>query len=94
MSGPETTDRTLEAFRARITELDREIVAAVNRRIELVRELHRYKGEQGIPVRDLERERRLVELLAEANEGPLSREGLERLVEFVLELVREENARG
>ena len=94
MSGPETTDRTLEAFRTRITELDREIVAAVNRRIELVRELHRYKGEQGIPVRDLERERRLVELLAEANEGPLSREGLERLVEFVLELVREENARG
>ena len=94
MSGPETTDRTLEAFRTRITELDREIVAAVNRRIELVRELHRYKGEQGIPVRDLERERRLVELLAEANEGPLSREGLERRVEFVLELVREENARG
>jgi chorismate mutase/prephenate dehydratase len=89
----ETTDRTLESFRARITELDREIVAAVNRRIELVRELHRYKGEQGIPVRDLERERRLVELLDEANEGPLSREGLERLVEFVLRLVREENAR-
>jgi chorismate mutase len=90
----ETTDRTLESFRARITDLDREILAAVNRRIELVRELHSYKGEQGIPVRDLERERRLVELLDEANEGPLSREGLERLVEFVLGLVREENARG
>jgi chorismate mutase len=89
----ETTDRTLESFRERITELDREILAAVNRRIELVRELHRYKGEQGIPVRDLERERRLVELLDETNEGPLSREGLERLVEFVLGLVREENAR-
>jgi chorismate mutase len=94
VSGSETTDRTLDAFRARITELDREILAAVNRRIELVRELHRYKGEQGIPVRDLGRERRLVELLDEANEGPLSREGLERLVEFVLALVREENARG
>ena len=26
----ETTDRTLQAFRAQITELDREIVAAVN----------------------------------------------------------------
>jgi chorismate mutase/prephenate dehydratase len=89
----DTTDRTLESFRARITELDREIVAAVNRRIELVRELHRYKGEQGIPVRDLERERRLVELLDETNQGPLSREGLEQLVEFVLGLVREENAR-
>jgi chorismate mutase len=89
----ETTDRTLQAFRAQITELDREIVAAVNRRIELVRELHEYKGEQGLPVRDLERERRLVELLAESNEGPLSREGLESLVEFVLALVREENSR-
>ena len=88
------TDAILADFRARITDVDRRIVDAVNLRLELVRELHRYKGEQGLPVRDLARERQLVELLAEANEGPLSQAGLEELVEFLLALVRAENARG
>lgn len=87
-------DEVVARYREEIAEVDRDLVALVGRRLDLVRALHRYKGEQGIPVRDPERERWLVEHLQEANEGALSAQGVEELVRFVLELVREEQARG
>lgn len=87
-------DPVLQRYRDQIAALDRGIVAAINERLRLVRELHDYKGEQGIPVRDPERERWLADHLAETNEGPLSTGGLRELVAFVLELVRREGSRG
>jgi chorismate mutase len=77
-------------LRARIAENDREIVARVNRRLRLVAELWQVKEEQGAPRVDPEREARLRESLAAANEGPLSPDGLERLVTELLDLTKEE----
>jgi chorismate mutase len=87
-------DAVVQQHRDEIAALDRRLVETVNARIREVQALHRYKGEQGIPVRDPERERWLVEHLQETNEGPLSAAGLGELVEFVLDLVRREQARG
>ena len=77
-------------LRARIAENDREIVARVNTRLRLVAALWQVKEEQGAPRVDPEREARLRESLAAANEGPLSPDGLERLVTELLGLTKEE----
>jgi len=77
-------------LRARIAENDREIVGRVNTRLRLVAELWQVKEQQGAPRVDPEREARLRESLAAANEGPLSPDGLERLVTELLGLTKEE----
>jgi chorismate mutase/prephenate dehydratase len=84
-----TTDR-LAAFRDEINAVDRELLGAVNRRLELVRRLHEYKVAEGLPLRDAAREESLVRELQEANAGPLSEGGVAGLFGFVLELTRGE----
>ena len=82
-------DRFAE-LRRRIGENDRAIVDAVNLRLRLVAELWRLKEEHGDARLDPERERRLREELRAANEGPLSTDGLDRLVGELLELTKRE----
>ncbi|HEY7537004.1 MAG TPA: chorismate mutase [Gaiellaceae bacterium] len=77
-------------LRAEITELDRALVATVNRRIEIVGQLHEHKREHGIPLRDPTREESMLRLLGEENPGPLSPDGLAGLYRYVLDLTRRE----
>jgi chorismate mutase len=79
-----------DEIRRQITVNDEEIVAAVNRRITLVTELWRLKAELGYDTVDPDRERLLREHLAAANDGPLSAEGLDRLVTDLLDLTKRE----
>ncbi|HET8606972.1 MAG TPA: chorismate mutase [Gaiellaceae bacterium] len=80
----------LEELRAEVAAADREILAAVNRRLELVRLIGDYKRRHGIAFVDPEQERRLVAALQEANAGPLSAEGVRELFEWILALVKRE----
>ena len=75
---------------SRITVNDEAIVAAVNQRIALVTELWQLKGALGYANVDPDRERLLREHLAAANQGPLSPEGLDRLVTDLLDLTKYE----
>ncbi len=77
-------------LRERITANDRALVEAVNHRLRLVAELWRLKEEQGSERLDPDRERRLREELHAANEGPLSADGLDRLVTELLALTKRE----
>jgi len=79
-----------DELRAEIAANDAEIVAAVNRRLELVTELWRLKADRGDARLDPDRERLLREELARSNGGPLSQEGLERLVDELLALTKRE----
>ena len=79
-----------DEIRRRITANDASIVAAVNHRLELVTELWELKAELGLDTVDPDRERRLRETLAGAHGGPLSAEGLDRLVTDLLDLTKEE----
>ena len=83
-------DPIVDDLRAQISETDRELVAAFNRRLELVARLWRHKGEQGIPVVDPDRERQIAEQLAAVNSGPLSEDGLRELIAAVLALTKKE----
>lgn len=80
----------LDDLRAEVAATDRRILAAVNRRIELVREISAHKERHGIAFVDPEQERRLVAALQEANGGPLSADGVQALFEAVLALVKRE----
>jgi chorismate mutase/prephenate dehydratase len=67
----------LARVRARIDELDREIVALLNERATLGREAGRAKHVVGRKaVRDAEREREVLLRVAMANPGPLSQADL------------------
>jgi chorismate mutase len=81
---------TLSEYREKISEADRELLAAINKRIELVRALHEHKRSEGIPLSDPAREQQLVVELQAANKGPISSAGLAALFRHVLDLTRKE----
>jgi chorismate mutase len=80
----------LERLREQVTEIDRELVDAVNRRLDLVTRIRRYKREHGLPLLDLAREEQLLRHLADTNAGPLSEAGLRRLHAEILGLTKRE----
>jgi chorismate mutase len=84
------TDDELARFRAQITDLDRAILAAVNRRLELVADLRRYKEEHGLAFVDPEREAQLLDEHVRENGGPLSSEGVRSLLVELLALMKRE----
>lgn len=80
----------VEELRARLVQEDERIVAAFNRRLELVAELKQVKQELGVDFLDPAREQWLREHLARANGGTLSAEGLDELVTVLLDLTKRE----
>ena len=83
-------NRRFQELRSEIAANDRRIVEAVNERLRLVSELWQLKSELGVERLDRDRERELVAELERANGGPLSQEALERLVETLLDLTKQE----
>jgi chorismate mutase/prephenate dehydratase len=93
MSAPDASeDPVVRDFRERIAQTDRELLSAVNRRVELVRRLKQHKAAAGLDFVDRAQEERLVNRLAEANPGPLSDDGLRALYQSLLELVKRETS--
>ena len=85
-----TAEERLAELRRRVGENDRAIVDAVNLRLRLIDELWRLKDEHGTARLDEGRERRLREELRASNDGPLSDDGLDRLVDELLALTKRE----
>ena len=84
------TDPVISQIREQITNLDRTLVEAVNKRIELVQQLRGYKERNGVPFLDPAREEWMLTYLTRENSGPLSEEGLAELYAYVLELTKRE----
>jgi 3-deoxy-7-phosphoheptulonate synthase/chorismate mutase len=87
------SDPSVQAARARISALDAELIALVNERLEVVRELHAYKRAQGYPMVDPERERVLLDRLVASNPGPIGDDALRQLWTQLLALMTPEAAR-
>jgi chorismate mutase len=83
------TDR-IEELRARVAEIDRSLLEALNARLALVAELRDEKSARGLAFVDPDQERRVVETLVAANAGPLTEAGVRELVEAVLALTKRE----
>ena len=84
------SDPEVSRFRAEIGKVDGELIAAVNRRLELVAALKRYKDEHGIAFVDPAREAALIEERVRDNLGPLSDEGLRAFYVELLALIKRE----
>ena len=83
-------DPFVSQIRERISDNDRQIVEAINRRLELVAELKGYKEQHGLPLVDNGREEALLRYLASVNGGPLSDDGLRALFTEILDLTKRE----
>jgi chorismate mutase len=84
------TDRLIQELRSQISDNDRAIVRALNKRIELVARLKRYKESQGIEFVDPQQEEAVLRDLGRANRGPISQDGLRDLYARILELTKKE----
>ena len=84
------SDPEVDRFRTEIGDVDRQLVAAVNRRLELVAALKRYKDEHGIAFVDVAREAALIEERVRENAGPLSDEGVRAFYVELLALIKRE----
>jgi chorismate mutase len=90
---PIAQDPTLAAFREQIEAIDREILDAVNRRLEIVARIREHKARLGLPFYDPERESLLLERLRQANTGALSDAAVEELFTTILALLKREAER-
>ena len=90
MSGDD--DPLIRRLREQVSDNDRALIEAMNRRLELVAQMWSYKRSHGLEVLDPEREEWMLRYLSRANRGPLSQQGLEELFGKVLELTKEELA--
>ena len=87
------TDRLIQELRGQISDNDRAIVRALNKRLELVARLKRHKESQGIEFVDPQQEESVLRDLERANRGPISPESLRDLYRSILDLTKRELGR-
>jgi chorismate mutase / prephenate dehydratase len=83
-------DQQIQELRAQISDNDRAIVKALNKRVELVARLKRYKESRGVEFVDPNQEEAVLRDLSRANRGPLSQDGLRALYREIIELTKRE----
>jgi prephenate dehydrogenase len=83
-------DPELSGLRDRINAVDRELAAALNRRLELVQRVQALKRESGAPAIDAVREAAQLETLNAENTGPLSNAALTSVFAAVLDVMKQE----
>ena len=75
----------LEVLRSAIDDLDRRILDLVAERVRVVLAVGDYKRKNGMPVYDPERERRMLERLANVAPKPLDGETVRRIFERLID---------
>jgi chorismate mutase len=83
-------DPIIRQLREAISDNDRKLIETLNKRLELVARLKRYKESQGIGFVDPEREEWILNYLQRANRGPMSPEGLREFLTQILDLTKRE----
>ncbi len=83
-------DPVMQELRERVEAVDRQVLDAVNARLELVAQIRRHKAENGIEFLDPGREEWLLQHLVDSNRGRLSEQGVRELFTTILDLVKRE----
>ena len=86
----ESTDPVIRQFREQISDNDRALVEALNKRLRLVAQLKKYKESHGLGFVDPAREEWILQDLARANRGPVSTEALREFYGAVFDLTKRE----
>ncbi|MDQ3687318.1 MAG: chorismate mutase [Acidobacteriota bacterium] len=74
----------IEDWRAEIDSVDDELLSLINKRARLAVEVGILKRAAGIPITDPEREREVLIRLAQANDGPLDEEAVQKLFRQII----------
>ena len=74
----------IEYWREEIDEIDRELLRLLNRRARLAMKVGVLKRSAGLPCRDPERERDVLEKLQQANPGPLDLSAVNKLFRRII----------
>ena len=69
----------LDQLRARVDELNLELLKLINERAELVQEIGQVKGNQGVYRYDPVRERKMLEVIKEHNDGPFENSTIDHI---------------
>jgi chorismate mutase len=85
-----SADPLVRQLREQISDNDRAIVDAINKRLKLVGRLKEYKASRGYEFVDPDREDWMIRYLERANRGPISSEGLRDLFTQILALTKRE----
>ena len=89
----ENSDPVIRQFREQISDNDRALVEALNKRLRLVARLKDYKESRGVDFVDMAREEWILQDLARASRGPISQEGLREFYGALFELTKREVGR-
>lgn len=79
---------TIEALRARIDEIDRELVRLLSERAACALSIGRLKELAGLPIYQPAREADVLSNVRAANQGPLDSEAMTRLFERIIDEAR------
>jgi chorismate mutase/prephenate dehydratase len=79
------TDQALVRQRTRIDALDARIVAQLNERARLVREVGRIKQRAGVAIADPKRVEEVLQRITSNNPGPLPNANLRRIYERIID---------
>ncbi len=89
MAAPQN-DPVIRQYREQISDNDRKILEALNKRISLVEKLKNYKDSQGIDFVDAAQEDWVITYLSRSNQGPLSSDGLREVFLLLMDLTKRE----
>jgi chorismate mutase len=79
---------TIEALRARIDEIDRDLVRLLSERAACALSIGRLKELAGLPIYQPAREADVLRNVRTANQGPLDHEAMTRLFERIIDEAR------
>ncbi len=83
------TEARIRELRARVDEVDGELVRILNERARVVQEIMAIKAEAGAPVYDPRREEEILRRVVERNEGPIYDSSMRDIFELILHRIRD-----
>jgi chorismate mutase len=88
MTDAETQEKVRE-LRARVDEVDRELIEALSERARIVQEIMALKAGVGAPVYDPRREEEILRSVVDRNPGPIYDSSMRDIFELILHRIRD-----
>src|SRR5580698_8254332 len=85
---PDEAKQMLAECRVKIDEIDRQLVALLNRRTLIVEDIGRAKQNAGLPIYEPKREDDVYRNVLAQNAGPLTGDALRRIYERIIDEMR------
>src|SRR5579859_3260819 len=79
---------TIEDWRKKIDELDLKLVELINQRAHAAREIGKLKNNTNLPIYEPDREKRILENVKRANQGPLPDSEVQHVFERIIDVMR------